>query len=411
VREGRWLVNKQSLLLLLTAWAAAGCDRAGAPQPAVHVRDSAGVRIVENVAPAWTAANAWAIGDEPRLVVGQTMGPAEYELHGVTGASLLLDGRIAVALNSAGQIRLFDDAGVFELAFGRTGGGPGEFSMVGSVRDGPDGRIWVWDHWSGRMSFFDRQGRFQESVSIPDAGPMVTGLVGVLDDGSLILRMSRTERIVASGPHREPHTVTLFNPRTARTDTILTLRGTELLHVVLENGASNRNRVLFGRTSSLAVRTSTLVFGDTDAFELTVARPDGTVATIIRKRHEPVPVTSADVRRAREELLAGIGPGTPPTLARLRQTAASRVPARETLPAFGTILVDADDNLWVEHARFPWDLRQLWHVFDAEGRWLGDTETPEGLTVRQIGSDFILGTARDEWGAPFVAIYDLLKPS
>jgi hypothetical protein len=46
-------------------------------------RDSAGVRIIENLAPAWSEANAWAVADQPRLVIGHTMGAADYELYGV----------------------------------------------------------------------------------------------------------------------------------------------------------------------------------------------------------------------------------------------------------------------------------------------------------------------------------------
>jgi hypothetical protein len=40
---------------------------------------------------------------------------------------------------------------------------------------------------------------------------------------------------------------------------------------------------------------------------------------------------------------------------------------------------------------------------------LGVVETPPGLRISEIGSDFILGSWRNELGVEHVRIYELLK--
>jgi hypothetical protein len=72
-------------------------------------------------------------------------------------------------------------------------------------------------------------------------------------------------------------------------------------------------------------------------------------------------------------------------------------------------MADADRNLWVRDYLPPRDERGLWTVFDPEGRALGRVETPEGLWVWEIGSDYVLGTTTDELGVERVQLWGLEK--
>ena len=49
----------------------------------------------------------------------------------------------------------------------------------------------------------------------------------------------------------------------------------------------------------------------------------------------------------------------------------------------------------------------LWTVFDPEGRALGFIETPEGLTVLEIGADYLLGRVTDDLGVESVQVWGL----
>jgi hypothetical protein len=111
-------------LAALPLLAACGGE-AGAAAPVV--RDSAGVRIVENARPAWGEGEGWRSSPEPLVDVGLAEGDAAYQFGRVAGALRLDDGRIVVADGQANELRWFDAAGRHLKTAGRKGGGPGEF--------------------------------------------------------------------------------------------------------------------------------------------------------------------------------------------------------------------------------------------------------------------------------------------
>ena len=81
------------------------------------------------------------------------------------------------------------------------------------------------------------------------------------------------------------------------------------------------------------------------------------------------------------------------------------VPLPETHPAFITAMADDLDYLWVREYNLPGEGGPipLWTVFDPQGRVLGFVETPAGLgDIYEIGEDYILGLATDEFGVEYV---------
>ncbi|MFQ5746216.1 MAG: hypothetical protein ACE5HF_03225 [Gemmatimonadota bacterium] len=76
----------------------AGCDGSG-EAPAVTVRDSAGVRIVESRVPAWTEHSGWRLSERPLLEIGRREGGAGDEIGPFPGRELYLaseDGRVTM---------------------------------------------------------------------------------------------------------------------------------------------------------------------------------------------------------------------------------------------------------------------------------------------------------------------------
>ena len=47
----------------------------------------------------------------------------------------------------------------------------------------------------------------------------------------------------------------------------------------------------------------------------------------------------------------------------------------------------------------------LWMVFDADGVALGFIETPDGLSVFEIGADYLLGRVTDDMGVESVQVW------
>ncbi len=87
------------------------------------------------------------------------------------------------------------------------------------------------------------------------------------------------------------------------------------------------------------------------------------------------------------------------------------LPLPEYLPAYQDLFVDDEGYLWVARYRLPWEERPQWEIFDPDGRWLGDIETPARLRIFQIGRDFLLGRNRDDLGVERIRLYDLVRPS
>ncbi len=96
----------------------------GDPVPgSAAVRDSAGITIVENTAPAWDDASAWHLPEDPVVTIGVVDGLDEYQLHRASKVFGLSDGRIVIANNGTYELRYYDAAGTFIQSVGGNGGG------------------------------------------------------------------------------------------------------------------------------------------------------------------------------------------------------------------------------------------------------------------------------------------------
>jgi hypothetical protein len=64
-------------------------------------------------------------------------------------------------------------------------------------------------------------------------------------------------------------------------------------------------------------------------------------------------------------------------------------------------------HLWVEQYRPPWEERPRWWIFDLDGSWLGELETPAGFALREVGRDYILAAGHHEDDVELVALFPL----
>ena len=98
-----------TLTAMLGAVTACGGD-AAADGFRAEVRDSAGIRLVENVATA-EAAPVLRLSEQPVVRIGALEGAPEYLLNRVQGATRLSDGTIVVANNGSSELRYYDRSG------------------------------------------------------------------------------------------------------------------------------------------------------------------------------------------------------------------------------------------------------------------------------------------------------------
>ncbi|MGD8600428.1 MAG: hypothetical protein PVF19_03610, partial [Gemmatimonadota bacterium] len=96
--------------IVAAALAACSADSTGeGDEPTVSVRDSAGIRIVENSLPGGVAPVYAEVG-ELELEIGVVEGDPRYAFSRIVAARTLQDGEILVAEGRAQELRVFDAA-------------------------------------------------------------------------------------------------------------------------------------------------------------------------------------------------------------------------------------------------------------------------------------------------------------
>lgn len=331
--------------------ASSGCQDGVMPNPlASQVRDSAGIQIVENARPADESRLPWRIGPEPTVSIGEVTGEEAYLLHGVEDGEILPDGRIVIANTGTSEIRVFDASGVHQATWGRAGAGPGEFTALGGVGS-----------WPG-----DFPGTRREELTYT-------------------LRDGHGSALVSLGVHP----------------------GREW-HLNMEGQFPVMGLLPFSRSVHEASWDEGVILAPDDHCEIRVHdRTTGALARIVRRDDTNRAPTRDEVDQAIDEAL-GRTNLTGDQLEWTRE-AYKGMPLVESFPAFRALLTDALNHLWVREATLPGMDRPtpLWTVFDPEGLVLGFIETPDGLTILEIGADYILGHATDDLGAESVQVWPL----
>ena len=398
------------LALPLIGFLASCSAGAGGEGREYAVRDSAGVRIVENSDPLRAADRGWAVSREPLVSIGEVDGRPEYHLAKVADAVRLSDGRIVVADEGSSSLRMYDRAGVHLRTMGGPGGGPGEYQWLTWLWKLPGDSLLAYDARPRRTTAYHPGGELigTADLSIPPRGHLVRGRFA---DGTLLTTYVRPSLSSLSGPRRQPVDLLRVSVDGAALNPIATLAGDEDFMQVAEGPvnpvggiAAVASPIYFGRSTRYAVSGDRLFAGDTDRSEIGVYAGDGTLERLIRWSSEPRSVSRSAVDSMKA---AQLSRSLPETLA-LRRKLLSAMPVPETMPAFDRIVAGETGDLWVEEYRVPGSAPDArWTVFDREGRMLASVLLPDRFAPLEIGEDYVLGSWRDEMDVQFVHLYRL----
>lgn len=371
-----------------------GCSHAG-DDLGVVVRDSAGIRIVENRRPAWQGGRGWRVAREPSLTIGVLEGPEEYQLFRARSAIRLDDGRIVVANAGSSELRFYDSEGRFLVAVGGEGEGPGEFSgYMGAIWRAHGDSMVVYDYANGmRLSVFDENGTLGRSFRL-DAPGTAFALADDLIWGTTVVSTSAI-RVgdQADGPRRDSTLYRTHSLDGALLDTLGRFPGDEIFTQSMGEGNVLALSVPFGRRGESAAAGDYWYFGSSDRYEIHGFDRSGRPKRILRRD-----VANRAVTRDLVERLQARTAGT------LRRD----IPIPETMPAYGRFLGDPDGNLWVQEYRVEGE-PERWAVIDASGRLLGIVELPAPGRVTEIGGDYVLGVWTDDLDVEQVRLYALHK--
>ncbi len=408
-----------------------------APEPDAHpaaqhrIRDSAGIRIIENARPPEGSRLGWRIGSEPSVTIGSVEADDDFQLHRVDDALRLADGRLVVANGSSHQLLVFDDAGNHLEAWGQKGEGPGDFGGVWSGNSYGFRLFWA-EPWPGDsiavchgtyslglelLSIFDSNGRHARRVNLARDG-VHTMCRGVLPDGSILAsRSPGWAGYPPTGLDRPSIDFFLLEGDGSLRAELGTHPGAEEFQYNDETGFPPFNFWMhdppFQQSIVWGVWDGLAIVSNTDRYEIRAYNADGSLARIVRRDHQVRTPTEADLERFKADYLEWI---TDADSRRKMTLVLDALPLPSSFPAFTPIgngelgiEVDALDHLWVREYRLPGDEDDppLWTVFNPDGIVQGYIETPAGLVIYEIGEDYILGKVFDELRVEYVQLWPL----
>ncbi|MEX2283200.1 MAG: 6-bladed beta-propeller [Gemmatimonadota bacterium] len=403
-------------------------------------RDQSQVPVIDNPRPAWNAAQRWRLSAKPVLEIGTDVGDPNYEFGFAHGPVRLRDGRIVVADMQANHMRFYDAKGKYLMTVGRTGEGPGEFEQLYRLRKIAGDSLMALNPTS-LTSIFSPEGKYIRRFDLDLVrNRQNMWWLGRLSNGTLLAFSLQREGTVEAPPppdlkpnqeyarfrippkppnYRDTLMHFLFDMQGRMIDSVAKLPGQflgEQSTVMMPNAAYAVHDNLFFHSpgDAVEIRVFRSLVGSTSA---PTQRREGGAARLERIMKRPSIRSLAITDSMKKEYEVSIRaryarfPGTPAEKEANIQRAIGRTRYPEAIPAHGNRMY-ADDlgNIWLQQYQINAKSQSQWSVFDPNGRWLGQVETPVGFVVNEIGADYILGVGEDELGVQYVRMYRLEKP-
>jgi hypothetical protein len=309
------------------------------------------------------------------------------------GATRLSSGTVVIGDRHGGVVRFFDPEGRQVGSYGRFGEGPGEFGGVSWLGQCARDTVLVWDARLSRFTLLDGRGELVRQVRNP---------VGDHRTPPLFLACAPAGPLAAL---RLPADHGMQSPRStapmARTPVDLLDDSGRIVHQVGEV-ASGTSQVL-GRLTKLAVAPSLLYVGTAESAAVDVYDSTGRPVGIVRVGTMTREVSDAHWARAVEERLWLLA--LPRDRDALRDLMLA-LPRPTYLPPYSTIAADTAGTLWAGLS-FPGDTASVLRGVRPDGSPVADIVLPAGVSVIEVGMDYVLGMLEDETGELHVVVLRL----
>ena len=402
--------RRTTLVLVHLAMLLGACGESAVPVPAVAVRDSAGIRILEHSAEALAQLPEWQVAAEPSVSIGGSPDEA-VELNEVIAGYLGPDGGIVFGDGPSREIRIHAPDGSHLRTLGRHGAGPGEFSTITSVWGRGDSTA-VYDISAKRLTVAPNDGSPPRIATLRHSG-LLTSLQGSAD-GRLVTRRLDTDALTAVGAAstRVPELVLVFSPDGNSTDTIQSIPGPALYLPPESPGWSGPAPVGLGPESQLLVMGDSIVVGTNESYELVTYDLAGAPVRIVRIAMAGRPIEKRDVELARQDAWEEFQPRSgvmPEEIASQYRSFLDQQRYAEQLPFYETLAVDLAGNLWVGDYARPGETEERFTVFAGDGSLVARVRLPPGLHFLAAGREAILGLWRDPDGVEQLRVYPFAR--
>ncbi|MGE0555214.1 MAG: hypothetical protein AB7R55_17425 [Gemmatimonadales bacterium] len=400
---------RRSIAGLVLAATACGVAEGASDRFVIDSTGSGIPRVTSQAPNGWRdSSSAW------RLVPSQVyVGDEGTEGALVDPQSLAVDdgGRVYVADQKPATIKVFGPDGRFVRSNGREGKGPGEFAVafLGLWKD----RLVVHDPRSSRTSVFDTAGAFLTSWN---SACCYWTDIQVDSAGLVYIPSPNFDRSRDDGPRtRNPWVRYDFEGKVV--DTLwVPFRESDRNWTL--SGGSGGNRMMmqlsvpYTPQFNVALHPSGgFVVGWGDGYEI-ARSPSGLDTTLLIRREWSAPPIPEERRLAAiEQQVAGINRGGAGQFdeATLRSVfKLADVPSEA--PAFETLSVDRDGNVWARQLLASDSTRTTWDVFDPRGVWIGPVSVAAPIGkygAVWYGSGAIYASGEDDLGRPVITRYQL----
>ena len=380
----------------------ASCE-IGPRGPAVVVRDSLGIQIVESdpEQPAWGGAE-WQVAETPLLQLGNIPGDADHLLYRVGHSIRLASGAIAVANTGFGDVRIFDEGGILLRTLQMPITVEGTVNPL-RLRELPGDTLLVFLA-DRTLSVFDAEGSLVRR-SAPIATDVMSDpppeLAGILEDGTMIIRSHPPESPTGPGVAWTHLELLRYSSGGAPLGSLGLFEDVAII--------PGDEELMFGPRGLQAVGDSTIWHGTSESFEIRETSPEPSLRRIVRLNSPVVEVVQVDTATVGQAAFRQLSNNMEDSIA---QRIVESYRYAETFPAYSDMIVDRLGNVWMRaYQWFNFGAPMRWSVFDPAGRFLGDVELPSQLEVHEIGDDYVLGRIANDRGVEAVYLYTITKPA
>jgi hypothetical protein len=359
-------------------------ERVVAQRPTV--RDSVGISIVTNQAPAATVPT---ITTRPtRVNIGAQPGDSTLALYRVSNARLLSDGRV-IAVNGL-DLLWFSADGRLTARNGGLGDGPTEFRAIAGVAVLAGDTIVVVSQVPRSLKLFAPNGRLVRTSPIASrVPPSVTRL----STGEWIGRQFGGEQMPAQPAlFREHWYVARYTAQMSELGPVAQLLGKALFGD--RAGAVYQHATPDAHIGAAGGR---IAAGSSDRYEVSVFDSTGRLRHVIRNTMPNPPVPPP--------------PATPTTTrsSEIRSSARTLVaPLPATAPAYSGLAVAHDGSVWVRRpgANGP---TQDWHIYDRDGALVAVAKLPARFRPTEITRTQVLGIQMDDLDVETIRLLTLIR--
>jgi hypothetical protein len=409
------------MMLCTTVCNTAAPDRIAEQRYVEH--DSAGIVIVENLADS-VDLTVLRVDSVPLLRLGLTSGTAAEEFGSIAGVARLSSGGIAVADNSALEVRYFTADGDHIRTVGGEGEAPGEYRQIGALGRFAGDSIFVWDAFERRATILSSSGEtvrvvslaappgeFRNGVTYPQPAlrPVHPALGGEWRSLAVPPRVP-PEDLELPAMHVHPVVVLRHDARGSVVDTVASGVGYAALYLPapvrdLGDGAvTGGHRVVIPSTGIRTVASFSderVYLGAAPTFEIGVHDVTGRLLRVARYPRLEREYTAAEFEDMRRATLAAAE-------SEAERAASEALFDPDNKPdlhrSFDRLLPGDAGDLWVRLLPGGARVERRWIVLGADGVARALVEIPAGLTVYDVRDGTVVGVERDSMDVQFVTV-------